>query len=143
MKRIDALIPFSHDHQHGLAHALRLRRAADAGDVDAFQQTITEFLAFARDELAPHMRAEEETLLPVVFEHGIASDEQLLRVAREHAALRAHVAALTDAPDDRERAGAAAALLHDHIRWEERELFEAWQRALAARDEQLELPSHT
>ena len=137
MKRIEALIPFSHDHQHGLANALRLRRAAESGDTVAVQSEVASFLEFARGELAEHMRSEEEQLLPAVLGHGVLSDDDLLRVGREHASMRLAVSRLADAPDDADLALHAATLLHDHIRWEERELFESWQRQLAEQGSEL------
>ena len=127
MRRADWLIPYSHDHQHGLAHALRLRRAVESDDDLLRTAAVTEVLQFGRDELEPHMHREEAELLPIAAGHGCVTSDQVARMANEHLRLRTLLARLADLPTDTSAATELAALLHDHIRWEERELFEAWQ----------------
>jgi hypothetical protein len=136
MRRAEWLIPYSHDHQHGLAQALRLGRAAEADEVDdeqALESAVADALEFFRVELAPHMRREEVELLPLAARHGCTTDDEIARMASEHLRLRVLHARLVDDPTDAAVAAELATLLHDHIRWEERELFQAWQ----ARAEQL------
>lgn len=137
MRRAEWLIPYSHDHQHGLAQALRLRRAAEAvmvagpdaaGDAEhALGTTAADALGFLRVELAPHMRREEVELLPLIALHGCTRSDEVARMTSEHLRLRVLHAQLADDPTDAAVAAELASLLHDHIRWEERELFEAWQ----------------
>ena len=56
MKRSKALIPLSHDHQHGLAVALDLTRATE----ETAAAAAGAFVAFWRDEGQRHFREEEE-----------------------------------------------------------------------------------
>ncbi len=70
-------------------------------------------------ELEPHFRVEESVLLPALRLFG--GDALALRVEREHAAVRAFVEA--SAGGDRRAAAMFAALLREHVRFEERELF--------------------
>ena len=127
MRRADWLIPYSHDHQHGLAQALRLGRAADSGNEHARAAAVADVLRFAEDELEPHMHREESELLPIAARHGCVTPDQVARMANEHLQLRTLRARLVEAPTDMAAASELAMLLHDHIRWEERVLFEAWQ----------------
>ncbi|MCB0878659.1 MAG: hemerythrin domain-containing protein [Thermoleophilia bacterium] len=130
MRRAEWLIPYSHDHQHGLAQALRLGRAAEADEVDdeqALETAVADVLAFFRVELSSHMRREEVELLPLAARHGCTTDDEVARMASEHLRLRVLQARLVDNPTNAAVAAELATLLHDHIRWEERELFQAWQ----------------
>jgi hemerythrin-like domain-containing protein len=117
MKRDKVLVPLSHQHQHALALCVRLRRGeAGVEDVRA---------AFA-GEIAAHFRAEEQVLFPVARQHNVeaALVDELLA---EHREMERRVAELTPA-------GLAdfAQLLDEHIRKEERRLFEAMQEQLPA-----------
>jgi len=151
MKRHAALIPLSHDHQHGLAAALRLKRSARAWELDrdrsradeVLRVAAREFLDFAWRELEAHFDDEEHALLPLLA--GYDMDAGIARLLTEHASLRRAIRELES--QLRRAAGDSAAiekvhtsaltvatLLHDHIRWEERELFELAQQALADSD---------
>lgn len=136
MKRIASLIPFSHDHQHGLAQALRLRRAARANDAHVLLTHTADAIAFACGELAEHMAREECELLPTIFRMGCATTDEAGRLADEHLRLRILAAQLADDPSDAQAALAFADALRDHIRWEERELFQRWQDRISVLDEQ-------
>lgn len=142
MKRHHTLIPLSHDHQHGLAQALRLRRAAAAaaerpGDEAASSQlerAVDDFAQFMRTELVAHFAEEEQKLAPLLERYPLVFGAALQRMAREHAELRERIEQLLTrqgAGDERaEAAGMLGAALHDHIRWEERELFRMAQDVL-------------
>ncbi|MCW2972272.1 MAG: Hemerythrin cation binding region [Thermoleophilia bacterium] len=130
MRRIEALVPYSHDHQHALANAHRLRLVAADGSDDELAQVVEQALAFAGQELAEHLHHEEAILLPQLDVLGVVTDDQVSRIAREHLELRTLHARLVEHPSDRALAAAFAAALHDHVRWEERELFQSWQERL-------------
>ena len=129
MKRAAALRPFSEEHHQELAHARRLDRAAAAGveeRVDAARAYVDAFFA----ETVDHFRREEETLFPLYVRHA-GRTATLERILEEHMqlhglvrALRTHVAA-GDVPADELRS--LARLLQEHVRIEERELFEHLQ----------------
>ena len=100
------------------------RLAAAEGYIDAF---------FA--ETVEHFRREEEILFPLYVRHA-GSSPVLERILREHMelhglvrALRVEAAAGEIPPDALRTLGD---LLHDHVRVEERELFEEIERVVPA-----------
>ncbi len=103
MKRHPALEPFSRDHNDGLilARSLQLRRP---GAETETRQAWT-------IELKDHFDEEERLVGPLLEE------AQRTRMIQEHREIERRIDSL---PDEMERLGD---LLHDHIRWEERELF--------------------
>jgi hemerythrin-like domain-containing protein len=134
MQRHTALIPLSHDHQHALAMALRLQRAASRSD-EQRAELVEQLLAFVRDELEPHF-AQEEALLDV----AVAADPEPAlvdgrdQILAEHRALRERIAQLagsSDAAADTVGLEQLGAALHDHVRFEERVVFAAMQDQLA------------
>jgi iron-sulfur cluster repair protein YtfE (RIC family) len=126
VRRHPALVPLSEEHHHELAHARRLIRAADAGPEERLAVASAYLDAFFT-KTVEHFRREEELLFPLYVRHA-GSTPVLERILREHMELHGLVRAL--------RAGAAAGeiapealttlgdLLRDHVRVEERELFE-------------------
>jgi hemerythrin-like domain-containing protein len=118
MKRDPRLHGLTSDHHQGLVLARRIAR----GSVDA---------AAARQrfdaELEPHFLAEEELLLPALAAAG--EPELVARTERDHAMMRAHLAAAERG--EPKRLAAFAALLEEHIRFEERELFPAAESRLS------------
>ena len=82
MKRHPALIPLSRDHHDGLVQALRLRRAAAAGDASTRLAAAREFVEFFGNEERVHLRDEEEELFPLFLRH-VRSQPAPLREARE------------------------------------------------------------
>jgi quercetin dioxygenase-like cupin family protein len=109
MKRHPALVPLSHDHQHGLVQAKRLQR----GEADDFAE-------FFERELARHFRLEEEVVFPLLAEAGVEPPE-LSRALLDHQRIRAGAGH----PD-----AVLGELLEAHIRLEERVLFETIQRVV-------------
>ena len=127
MKRHPSLIPLSHEHQHGLALAVMIDRRSKpdaelARDVSAAWES----------ELANHFRVEEEYVFP------LADQELVGRLLTQHRELEAMVRDVAAAGDDdrRARLEAFSKRLNEHIRIEERQLFEQMQESLTA--EQLE-----
>ncbi len=134
MNRHPALVPFSHEHHHELAHAHRLRKAAD-GDAAVRLAAADAYVEAFFSETVGHFRREEEELFPLYVLHA-GTTAVLERVLREHMqvhglvrALRAEAAAGDVAPETLRVLGD---LLHDHVRVEERELFEDIQRTVPA-----------
>lgn len=131
LKRDPALVPLSRDHHTALVHALELRRARDASDPASTRRRLRAFLDFASAELAGHFADEEAVVLPVA---DAVAPAEAARVRAEHR----EIEALTRALAARDEAGEAAGplcgelgdLLHDHVRFEERALFESLQRHL-------------
>ena len=132
--RHPSLIPLSHDHQHALAQALALRRAAGA-DPEGRREAARGFLALYGAETVVHFREEEEQVLPLLVGPDGALPAVAERVLREHVRLHALAGRLAAelargevAPEALRDAGD---LLHDHVRLEEREVFPLVERAAA------------
>lgn len=137
MKRHPALVPLSDDHHHELVHARRLRLAAEAAPDERLAAAAAYVETFFT-ETVEHFRREEEELFPVYLRLSGADHGLVDRILREHMelhgmarALRAQVAA---GEVDAVTLSGLGTLLHDHVRVEERELFEAIQRTVPAEE---------
>ena len=133
VRRDPRLAPLSEEHHHGLVFALRIERELpDAGEEEV-AGLYADLLRFWSRGLLPHFHTESECLLARLIRHRPADDPQIERLQREHLAMYGLVARMrdaTDAGDRREALRDFGQALHDHIRWEERELFEAAQAEL-------------
>ncbi len=124
MKRDPRLHGLTTDHHHALRLAFRVKTTCAAGQADAVLADAVRDAFEA--ELTPHFAIEEEVLLPAL---SAAGEEALVaRTLREHAALRDLAAAAARGETD--RLALFATQLHDHVRFEERELFVACERLL-------------
>lgn len=130
MLRDKNLIPLSHQHQHALALCVRLERALQAKDVDleAWQAEIE--MMFAQ-EIGIHFKAEENALFPAAsrFANLLPLVEEL---RAEHTILRDLFARAAAKNLDESSLSALAEKLAQHIRKEERQLFEGLQKAMSA-----------
>lgn len=116
MKRHPFLKPLSREHHH----ALVLARRATRGDL-----TAADVRRAFYEELALHFAFEEEQLLPALRAAGAA--DLVHRAEREHDQIRAAIAA--------EDVVTFGRLLTEHVRFEERELFPAFEAQLGDADE--------
>jgi hypothetical protein len=127
MKRHPDLLQLSREHYGALKLARDARRAAasgEAGAVAAFSQRVVEVF---RAELDPHFCVEEQGMLVLLAQAG--RHDLVEHTLADHAELRRAAGAL-ETPD----AGTLlrfAELLGAHVRFEEREVFEAAQARLA------------
>jgi hemerythrin HHE cation binding domain-containing protein len=121
VKRHAALVPLSHDHHHALVQARRLRARGRTG--------ANEFLRFFTTETTRHFREEEELVFPLLYDD---EPDSLREILLQHHRLRVLAHRLRRGEDV---TGELARLLEEHIRLEERDLFELIQRATP--DEQL------
>lgn len=123
MKRADALQSLSRDHLKAL---LTAKRVVDAPDMATAS---TAFSAFWEVE-SDHFRIEEEILLP----HWAAGAEVDLtaveRMLTDHLAIRAGALCLARGVLSLHDLHALGTRLHDHVRFEERELFGMIEDAL-------------
>lgn len=120
MIRHPALHPLSRDHHQALAIALKLVRSNADTAADVQDGFLRYWLSHGRE----HLRAEEETLLPTFAEHADPSHPLIARVLLDHLLIRRYAARIERKPEEpiwalRE----LGALLSDHVRLEERELF--------------------
>ena len=132
LRRDPALVPLSQDHHHALVQSLRLREGAQGAPGDA-PAVARAFLDHWRTAMLGHFADEEEVLCPPL---EATDPEGVARLRSEHAELRELVAGLAaglDAGEDpRERMAEIGWLVHDHVRFEERALFESAQARLSA-----------
>jgi len=124
MKRHPDLQQLSSEHHGALVIAQRLINACAATGPDA--ELLQQAAQFVADEMEPHFRWEEEALLPALAAAG--EQELVAKTVDEHAELRA-LAARLDEPLAQARFGE---LLKQHVRFEERTLFETAQDKLGA-----------
>ncbi|MBI5436147.1 MAG: hemerythrin domain-containing protein [Nitrosomonadales bacterium] len=122
MKRCAALRTLSNEHHHGLVLAKRAQKAAGT---DAAGKVWRQIQARFAAEMEPHFQAEEMGLLPAL--ERVGETELVRRTHADHAELRRMM---------REGGMQAmfgfAELLIQHIRFEERELFETAQQKIPA-----------
>ena len=122
LKRIAPLQPLSEDHHNALVIALRCKRLA----VGKYDADPTEFWRGVHDffelQVLPHFEVEEELLLPELRRLGETAMAD--RIESEHRQLRE---LLIEAVPDSQGFEAFGNLLDDHIRFEERTVFEDTQ----------------
>lgn len=122
MKRCPALRELSNQHHHGLVLAKRAMDAAGTAEEGKVWDGIQ--VRFVAD-LEPHFRIEERWLLPALEQAG--EHDLVRRTLDEHAELRRLIN-----QDGMQAMTEFAELLKQHIRFEERELFETAQQKLHA-----------
>jgi hemerythrin-like domain-containing protein len=118
-KRAEALQPLSREHLGALIAAKTLKDAHEE-DVDAARR---HFLEFWQDDGRRHFRVEEEVLLPWWARYARVDREGVDRMLEEHLTIRAEALRLQDREGGLAELHALGFLLHDHVRFEERELF--------------------
>jgi hemerythrin-like domain-containing protein len=133
VKRHPALQNLSRDH-HLLLLQTRQIRWYVAGNPRApsFDVILADFLHTWERTARPHLLREEAVLLPFYARFPSAAQRQHeRRVLEEHQWLRARVATLQQAEaNHQELVAEIGALLHDHIRFEERIVFQSMQALL-------------
>jgi Hemerythrin HHE cation binding domain len=113
MKRSPALIRLSRDHHRALDVARRLRRATP-DDLDAALEYLREFWD---PHGRTHFEPEERHLVDALDDTDWR--EAASRMCRDHDEIRARIASVAGVGSARE----LGTLLHDHVHFEERELF--------------------
>ena len=130
MLRDANLVPLSRQHQHALALCVRIRRARLAGtrEVRAWQGEIEQHFEI---EIRHHFAAEEAFVFPIARE---ITDLTLLveELLAEHKHLRTEFEGAKARTLDGPRLRRFAESLSDHIRKEERLLFERMQQEIPA-----------
>jgi hemerythrin-like domain-containing protein len=139
VKRHPSLRPLSQHHHFALIQALEMRRAAEAPAEKrdaAVQRQAEKFIAFWHKTCIVHFREEEEVLLPAYARHTrLDQDAEVMRLLADHAEIRAAVQDVEQRrakklPIEAEAMARLAKLLHDHIRFEENDVFPRIERAL-------------
>lgn len=132
MLRDKNLVPLSRQHQHALALCVRIDRASPISDsdLDAWQAEMAQHF---RAEIRIHFDAEEKILFPAAkkFSELTPLLEDLLS---DHAWLRRHFAEAEARKLSAEEVTGFGRRLSEHIRKEERQLFEKLQQLITAEE---------
>ena len=126
MKRHAALLQLSREHHHALKLSRLARFASDSGHALAIAEAAEKIIEAFPEVLEPHFQIEEKDLLPALA--AVGASALVERTLAEHAELRDLYRCMPEA--DSESLARFATLLHDHVRFEERELFETAQELL-------------
>lgn len=119
MKRSAILQPLSREHHTALTLAKACERAALSGDEVVVNLTCQRVIRAYANELEPHFRFEEVSLLPLL--HGTETQPLAERTLADHRQLRGLLDALRQ--NDAGALGSFGKCLSAHVRFEERELF--------------------
>jgi len=140
MKRHKSLFPLSHDHQHGLALALKLKypkRRLSSSSIDQIFALKQELTDKYENVLKVHFSKEEQYLVP-----GFEENKLMKQMLEEHKKLEGLYNKIVNDTEgwtpeqQREKLNLFGELLDLHIRFEERELFPMIENTLS--EEQLE-----
>jgi hemerythrin-like domain-containing protein len=126
MKRDEALRPLSREHLNAL-HAAKVLR--EGNDLEAVTEV---FFDFWDSEGQRHFRIEEEVLLPHWARYGEGDRSAVARILEEHLAIRSEALRLKAGEASLEEAQELGLLLHDHVRFEERQVFPILEDTLDA-----------
>jgi hemerythrin-like domain-containing protein len=132
MLRDKNLIPLSRQHQHALALCVRLDRAIRSGkiDLDSWQAEIEQIFA---QEIIFHFTAEEKYLFPKA-ERFPELEPLVQELREEHTLLRDWFARAQSRTLDQASLSSFSTRLAQHIRKEERQLFEGMQKLMSAEE---------
>lgn len=133
LKRHPILKDLSRDHQKMLLQARAIRWVASS---DRRARPVEEVLASLREawtnEIEQHLQEEEEILVPFCLAHDGTFHPLARQISNEHRWLRDHINTLT--VDDIDRLAEFGRTLHDHIRFEERVVYDHIQCMLSPDD---------
>jgi iron-sulfur cluster repair protein YtfE (RIC family) len=131
MKRHEAIIPLSQDHHQALRLAVAIRKKAPK--IRLAQKSVEEKLAEAEDvyktELIPHFEHEEEILFPVCKGRDEELDKLIDKVLDEHVKIKQAAETLREG-DPVENLDKFGEMLNNHVRLEEREVFQKIQEVV-------------
>lgn len=132
MLRDKNLIPLSHQHQRALALCVRIDRAQPISvrNLSSWQMEIEHYF---EQEIEIHFSVEESVLFPVVRQYpelSVLVDELI----SDHAVLRESFLQVKERSMSATDLPVFAKRLSDHIRKEERQLFERMQQLMTAKE---------
>ena len=124
MLRDKNLIPLSHQHQHALALCVRIERSLKAGGTA--EEWHDEVARIFDTEIRYHFAAEEKLLFPACEQYD-ALKPLIKHLLSEHGTLRGFFAMAAAQKLDVHQLATFHQTLSQHVRTEERELFEQIQ----------------
>jgi len=130
MKRCTQLRKLSVEHQAALSLAVQVKRAAANASNDELRPWVVQIQERWWSELLPHFQAEESRLIPALQAAGQLTLVE--RAIQEHRAIEDLV--FDSTLPCRTRLNRFAELLRDHVRFEERILFETAQADLSQQE---------
>jgi iron-sulfur cluster repair protein YtfE (RIC family) len=139
MKRHPALIPLSQDHHKALLLAQLLKR--NAPEYHGLPKDLIGKMNFAKEiyhtELEHHFRDEEQFVFPYFKEKDAELDNLISEILNEHIILKEKILSLVDNPNLIDQLDEIGNILGEHVRKEERILFEKAQTILS--DDELKI----
>lgn len=130
MKRCPQLRKLSVEHQAALSLAVQVKRAAEKASQEELRPWVVQIQDRWWSELLPHFQAEESHLVPAMQAAGLSTLAE--RAIQEHRAIEDLV--FDSNLPCRTRLTQFAELLRDHVRFEERILFETAQTNLSEKE---------
>lgn len=128
MKRHPALQALSREHHTALVLAKACERAVQSGDAEMIEQTCKRAVQVFSDEMEPHFQIEEQSFLPLL--RSIEMQPLVEQTRADHQQLRSLIAGLQQS--NAQALGGFGKCLAEHVRFEERALFPAIERFVAA-----------
>ena len=132
MKRHTALIPLSHDHHHGLLLAQLIKK--NAPDYKGLPKDLNGKMKYTIDvynsSLKHHFDDEEKILFPPIMGKNKLLENLIYEIINEHRLLEKFIAELTITKNQVELLDKIGKILDEHIRKEERDLFQKAQEVL-------------
>lgn len=139
MKRHPALIPLSQDHHKALLLAQLLKR--NAPEYHGLPKDLIGKMNFAKEiyhtELEHHFRDEEQFVFPYLKGKDVELDNLISEILNEHIILKERILSLVDNPNLVDHLNEIGNILGEHVRKEERIVFEKAQTILS--DEELKI----
>lgn len=130
MKRNPNLVPLSWDHHHALVKAAMLRDLGTEKSTVTIEVAVQQLMIFWFEELLPHLREEEEILLPTFARFTDIKRPEFNQIFNEHLLIRIKIEDIIAQCEANTQPSLSAlhdlgTLLHDHVRYEENHLFPA------------------
>jgi iron-sulfur cluster repair protein YtfE (RIC family) len=132
MKRHPALVHLSRDHYFGLLLAQQMKHGAAPyhGYPTDTEGKIQYLLSDYEEKLKPHFAAEENILFPAVKNLSPEISSLVDELVSEHREIFSLIEGVNAASDKKEQMNKIGVLLDQHIRKEERQLFELVQQIM-------------
>ena len=129
MKRHESLMQLSREHHDGLIAAQLLKKGAAnyKGMPSGFEGKLKYIVNFFYEHLIPHFKDEEEKLFPIIINKETEIDKLVDELLLEHKEIEKHIKTVEEKKHSEETLNELGMLLDNHIRKEERQLFELIQ----------------
>lgn len=136
MKRHKSLISLSHDHHHGLmlAQLIKLGSPEFKGLPNTVAGKVRHTVNFFQEHLIPHFRKEEDILFPSSKNKSNEIDCLIDELMQQHKTIYSLIDKLKNSSNPEDELNELGVLLDNHIRKEERELFQVIQDILTEKE---------